>query len=181
MCSSDLGSVAIVASFSTNTRSLKRIRGFRDALADSAHMEIAAKIEKETSAVQMSDVESLLGSFPDLDGIFCASDSDAIAAAEAIQKTGKTGLVKIISIGESPALMKYVRDDVIQVAIARRPYRIGYLSVLVLHNMAKVGIHRAMKILPESGMIDIGTTLVTPTSMDQYREELMNLGIEVAF
>lgn len=175
------GSIAIVASFSTNTRFLKRVRGFRDALADNAHMDIAAKIEKENSAVQMSDVESLLGSHPDLDGIFCVSDSDAIAVAEAIQKTGKTGLVKIISMGESPALMEYVRDDVIQVAIARRPYRIGFLSVLVLHNMAKVGIQRAMKILPESGMIDTGTTLVTPVNIDQYREELTNLGIEVTF
>jgi len=175
------GSIAIVASFSTNTRSLKRVRGFRDALADSTHVEIAAKIEKENNAVQTSDVESLLESYPDLDSIFCTSNSDAIAAAEAIQKTGKTGQVKIISIGESPALMEYVRDDVIQVAIARRPYRIGYLSVLVLHNMAKVGIQRAMKILPESGIIDIGTTLVAPMSIDQYREELMNLGIEVTF
>ena len=175
------GSIAIVASLSTNTRSLKRVRGFRDTLADNTYVEIVAKIEKESSAVQTSDVESLFASHPDLNGIFCVSNSDALATAEAIQKMGKNGQVKIISIGESPALMEYVRDDVIQVAIARRPYRIGFLSVLALHNMAKVGIQRAMKILPESGIIDTGTTLVTPMSIDQYREELTNLGIEVTF
>lgn len=175
------GKIAIVASFSANTRSLKRARGFRDVLADNADMEIAVTMEKENAVVQTSDVESLLYSHPDLDGVFCASDPDAVVTAEAIQKAGKAGQVKIVSIGESSDLMKYVSGNVIQAAVARKPYRIGYSSVLVIHNMAKVGIQNAMKILPESGIIDTGTILVTPTNIDQYREQLMEPGIKVTF
>ena len=175
------GRIAIVASFSANTNSLKRVRGFRDALAENADVEIAAAIQKENDVVQTSDVESLLSSQPDLDGIFCAFGSDAIVTAEAIQKANKAGQVKTVSIGESPGLMKYVQDDVIQATVARKPYRTGYSSILVLHNMAKVGIQNALRILPESGIIDTGTALVTPMSIAQYREELMELGINVTF
>ncbi len=169
------GKIAIVAGFSSDIYSRKRVLGFRDALADNADMEIAATVEKENSVVQASDVEALLVSYPDLDGIFCASDSDAIAVAEAIQQADKAGQIEIVSIGESPGLLKYVKDNVIQATVARKPYRIGYLSILVLHNMAKVGIQNALRILPESGIIDTGIVLVTPMNI---RKQLMELGPE---
>ena len=169
----DGGQIAIVASFSSQAYSLKRVRGFRDVLADNANVEIAATIEKENGVVQTFDVESLLGSHPDLSGIFCASDPDAITTAEAIQKANKVGQVDIVSIGESPGLLKYVQGNVIQATVARKPYRMGYLSVLVLHNMAKVGIQNVLRILPESGTIDTGTVLITPMNIS---EQLIELG-----
>ena len=175
------GRIAIVASFSGNTASLKRVRGFRDILADNGGVEIAAVVEKENDTVQVADVESLLASYPDLDGVLYASDPDGVAVAEAVQKANKAGQVKIVGIGEASGLMKYVQNDVIQVTMARKPYTIGYLSVQVLHNMAKVGISDTLKILPESGIIDTGTALVTPANVLQYREELMELGTKVSF
>ncbi|MFC1714692.1 substrate-binding domain-containing protein [Candidatus Poribacteria bacterium] len=169
------GKIAIVASFASDIDFRKRVLGFRDALADNADMEITATIEKENNVVQTSDVEVLLGSYPDLDGIFCASDSDAIAVAEAVQQADKAGKIDIVSIGESPGLLKYVKDNVIQATVARKPYRIGYLSILVLHNMVKVGIQNALRILPESGIIDTGIVVVTPMNIS---EQLTELGTE---
>ena len=174
------GRIAIVTSFSGSADSLKRVRGFRDVIADNAGIEIVSMAKKENNAVQIADVESLLTSYPYLDGILYTSDLDGVTVAEAVQKVDKAGQIKIVGIGESPDIMTYVQNNVIQLTVARKPYAIGYLSVQVLHNMAKVGISNTLKILPESGMIDTGTALVTPANVLQYREELMKPGTELS-
>lgn len=175
------GEIAIVADLPKSSDSLQRVRGFRDIMDEHADVEIAATLEKESNVVQTPDVESLLRSYPDLDGIFCASDSGGLATAEAVVASSKAGRIKIVCIGESPDIMNYVKDDVIQAAVARKPYRTGYLSVLVLYNMARVGIAKTLMILPKSEIIDTGIVLVTPLNIIQYREQLKNLGIKVKF
>ena len=183
----DEGKVVIVADSSQNSDSIERIRGFEDALSEHAGVEIAATLGKEDDPVQLSDVRSLFSSHQDLDGIFCASDSVSLGVAKAVQKIKmassslKVWQVKIICIGESPDIMSLVQEKVIQAAVARRPYRMGLLSVLVLHNMAKVGITNASMILPESETIDTGVVLVTPLNIIQYREHLEELGAQVKF
>lgn len=175
------GAVAIVADPSVDPDSLQRVRGFRDILAGHAEVAIAATLEKESGVTQLSDVESLLKAHPELNGVFCASDASSLATAEAVQKASKVGQVKIVCIGESPGVMKFVRDDVIQAAVVRKPYKMGFLSVLVLCNMAKVGIPNTLMILPKSEIIDTGIALVTPMNIIQYREQLQKLGIKVEF
>ena len=175
------GRIAIVASFSSKTASLKRVRGFSDVLAHNINVDIVATLEEENNLVQTSDVVSLLDSYPDLDGIFYASNSDGIAIGESLKKADKAGRVKAVGIGESSDLMEYIKSDVIQATVARTPYVIGYLAILVLHNMAVVGIPNALKILPESRMIDTGIVLVTRENIPQYREQLTESGAKVSF
>lgn len=175
------GKVAIVGHSPSNPDSLQRIRGLKDILAEHSDVEIAVTMERESGIIQASDMESLLGSQPDLDGIFCVSGASGIAAAEAVQKAGKVERIKIVCIGESPDIMKFVRDKVIQAAVVRNPYRIGYLSVLVLHNMVRVGVANTLRILPKSEIIDTGIILVTPLNIIQYREQLRRLGVKVEF
>ncbi len=173
------GKIAIVADRSANSDSLERVRGFRDTLAEHADMEIAWQLEAD--AIQVTDVESRLETSPDLDGIFCASDSPGVAVAEAVQGDNNMDGIKIVCTGESSEVMRLVRDKAIQAAVARKPYRMGYLSVLVLYNMARVGIENTLLILPKSEMIDTGIAMVTPVNIPQYREQLKNLGIKVDF
>ena len=174
------GKVAILTDPSA-IESLQRTQGFRDVLAEHASVEVAAMIEKGGSAIQEADVDSLLNLHPDLSGIFCTSDTGGIATARAVQKANKAGKVNVICIGESSDVVKYVWDNVIQVAVSRRPYKMGYLSVLVLHNMARTGINNALMILPKSKMIDPGVVLITPSNVAQYIEDLKKLGIKVQF
>jgi len=175
----DKGKIAVVADLSDNPDSLERVRGFRDTLAEHTNIEIAWQLEKE--AVQSADVESRLKTSSDLNGIFCASDSAGVAAGESVRNIGKVGQIKIVCTGESSNAMKLVRDNVIQAMVARKPYRTGYISVLVLYNMARVGVDNALLILPSSEIIDTGIFMVTPTSIAPYREYLKSLRIKVDF
>jgi ribose transport system substrate-binding protein len=173
------GRIAIVADASTNPDSLERMRGFRDTLAEYADIEIIWQLEE--NPIQVTDVEARLKASTDLNGIFCASNSAGIAVAEAVDKINKMEEIKIICVGESSEVMKLIRDKAIQAAVARRPYRMGYLSVLVLCNMAKVGVDNALLILPKSEMIDTGIVIVTPANVVQYSEHLESLGIKLDF
>ena len=175
------GKVAIVADFSQNPDTLQRVRGFKDILGEYTDVKIIATLEEENGIVQAADVESLLRSYPDLDSIFCVSDSSGLAVAEAIKILNKAGQINVVCIGESPDIMKRVQENVIQAAIARKPYRMGYISVLVLHNMARAGVNNTLMILPKSEIINTGIILVTPMNIIQYREQLKNLGIKVKF
>jgi ribose transport system substrate-binding protein len=173
------GKAIIVTDSSSNTDSLQRIRGFRDILAEYDGMEIIATLEKGNSLIQPDDVISLMESIPVVDAIFCTSDESGIAAAEAVKRINKVEQIKIVCMGESLEIIRYVQDGVIQAAVARRPYRMGYLSTLVLHNMAKVGVINTMRILPSSEIIDTGIVVVIPLNIDQYLEELNELGIKI--
>lgn len=177
----DNDETAILGNSAKNPDALERVIGFRDILAEYISLNVNATIDEDDSIIQSDSVESLLNSNRQITGLFCVSDSSSIAAAQAVQKLNKVGEIKIVSISESEDIMSFVRDGVIQAAVIRKPYRIGYLSVLALHNMARVGIENAMMIMPKSEMIDTGIAVIDASNIDQYREQLKELGIRVKF
>jgi len=175
------GKVAIIGDSTENSDLLQRVIGFRDVLSEYISLETIATIIEKDAPIQASEVEMLLDSIPDIDGLFCVSDLSGISAAEALKKINKVGHVKLVCIGESERVMSMVKDGIIQVAIARKPYRIGYLGVLALYNMAKVGVNYALMIMPETEIVDTGVIVVTPQNIAQYVEELKELGIKTSF
>lgn len=177
---SNKGKVAIISD-SSDPDCLQRIQGFRDIMEDYKDVKIVGNSGGGSKFAWTSQLESIIKSTPDLNGIFCVSDTAGVAAAEAVMKENKSDIIKIVCIGESSDILKLIQDNVIQAAISRRPYRIGYLSVLVLHNMVKAGIKNTLMILPKSEIIDTGVTIITPSNVIQYYEELTKLGIKPRF
>jgi len=168
---------------------LQRVQGFKDMMAEHENVEVAITLEKQYDTIQTDDIESMLGidgttgkpSNPEINGIFCISDSIGLVVAKALKKANKTEQIKIVCIGESPEIMKAVSKNSIQVAISRRPYRLGYSCVLVLYDMIKAGINNTLMILPKSEIIDPGVVVVTPSTIGEYREQLIKRGIKVKF
>lgn len=169
------GKVAIISD-SSNSDCLQRIQGFRDIIADNKEVKIVEPPGTRVKFAWTSQLESIINSVPELNGIFCVTDTAGISTASAVIEKNKVGKIKIVCIGESKDILKLIQDNVIQAAISRRPYRIGYLSVLVLHNMVKAGIKNTLMILPKSEIIDTGVTIITPSNVIQYYEELTKLG-----
>jgi ribose transport system substrate-binding protein len=167
----------------------QRIQGFRDIINEHENIGIISVLEKPYDSITTNDIESLLGldnsfgkpTVPNVKGIFCVSDSIGIATAKALKKANISDQLKVVCIGESPEVMKAVQENIIQVAISRRPYRLGYSSVLVLHNMIKSGINNTLIILPKSEIVDPGVVIVTPSNIDEYKEQLSKLGIKPRF
>jgi ribose transport system substrate-binding protein len=169
---------------------LQRVQGFKDAIAEHENVSVDVTLDKPYSYIQPADIGSMLGidgkttgkpANPEINSIFCASDSIGLVVAKALKKANKTEQIKIVCIGESVDVMKAVSENLIQVAISRRPYRLGYSCVLVLHNMIKAGINNTLTILPKSEIIDPGVVVLTPSNIDEYREQLIKRGIKVKF
>ena len=171
------GKVAIISD-SSDSDCLQRIQGFRDIMADNKEVKIVEPPGTTSKFAWTSQLESVINSIPDLNGIFCVTDTAGIATASAVVRENKIDKIKIVCIGESRDILKLIQDNVIQAAISRKPYRIGYLSVLVLHNMVKAGIKNTLMILPKSEIIDTGVTIITPSNVIQYYEELTKLGVK---
>jgi ribose transport system substrate-binding protein len=74
--------------------------------------------------------------------------------------------------------LELVKAGAVKGLVGQRPYDMGYLSVLVLYNMVKVGVENTLKILPkvvrEDGtvdyIIDTGVDVVTEENVDQFYE-----------
>ncbi|HGJ65297.1 TPA: sugar ABC transporter substrate-binding protein, partial [bacterium] len=163
---------------------LQSVQGFKDMFAENKGFKISKILEKDYRTIQPEDIEIWIGnsrSNLEINGIFCVSDSIGLATAKTIEKMGKSGQIKIVCIGESMEIMKLVKQNVIQVAISRRPYRLGYSSVIVLQNMIKAGIRDTLMILPKSEMIELGVVTVTPSNIDDYRKQLLKWGIKTEF
>jgi ribose transport system substrate-binding protein len=161
---------------------LQRVQGFKDAIAEHENVSY--------DTIQPADIESMLGIDgkttgkpinPEINSIFCVSDSIGLTVAKVVKKANKSEQIKVVCIGESPDIMKAVSENSIQVAISRRPYRLGYSCVLVLHNMIKAGINNTLMILPKSEIIDPGVVVLTPSNIGGYREQLIKRGIKVKF
>ena len=183
------GKIAIVTDPSVPDL-LQRVQGFKDIMVEHDNIDIPVVLEKQYDAIQPADIKSMLGmdntatgkpAYPDIKGIFCVSDSIGVVTAKALKEINMAEKIKVVCIGESPDIMKAVSENVIQAAISRRPYRVGYSCVLILHNMIRAGISNTLMILPKSEIIDLGVVVVTPSNIVEYREQLIKLGIKAKF
>jgi len=171
------GNIAIITDPSVPDY-VQRVQGFKDIINEHEKINVVSVVDVNTD-----NIESLFSAdnVSPIKGIFCVSDEIGIATAKAIKKANKIGQIKVVSIGESSEIINTVKENIIQIAISRRPYRLGYSSVLILHNMIKAGINNTLAILPKSEIIDPGVVIVTPSNIDEYREQLLRLGVKPRF
>ncbi|MGB9598069.1 MAG: substrate-binding domain-containing protein [Candidatus Poribacteria bacterium] len=158
---------------------VQRVQGFKDIINEHEKISVTSVVD-----INNNKIESLFdANNPSLNikGIFCVSDDIGIATVKTIKKADKINQIKVICIGESPEVIKAVKENIIQIAISRRPFRVGYSCVLVLYDMIKVGVNNTLAILPKSEIIDPGIIIVTSSNVDEYREQLSKLGIKMRF
>lgn len=158
---------------------VQRVQGFKDIITEHEKISVVSVIDNNENRIEsLFDTNN---SSLNIKGIFCVSDDIGIATAKAIKKANKINQMKVVCIGESSELINAVKDNIIQIAISRRPFRVGFSCVLVLYDMIKVGINNTLAILPKSEIIDPGVIVVTPSNVDEYREQLSRLGIKARF
>lgn len=170
------GRIAIVSD-SIKPDLLQRIYGIKDTIADQEGIKLLSARDNEHGVFWSSKIEDLLTLEPHVDGIICVSDDASLNVLSKFQDKQ----TKLVCIGESPELIKHIESGDIDIVISRRPYAIGYLTVLVLQNMIRAGMQNALLMLPESGIIDPKIAIINPSNVIQYRDELTKFGIKPDF
>jgi len=178
------GKVVIGTGSLTAMNSLQRIQGFKDAIEGTEIEVLDILNDEEDGARALSLAESALNAHPDLDAFFGVYAYNGPSQALAVKNAGKVGKVKIVCFDTTPDILQYVKEGVINATMGQRPYMMGYLSVVVLYLMNKIGVTNTLMMLPKANgdyIIDTGVDVVTPDNLDEYLKMVEKLGIPIKF
>jgi len=112
-----------------------RVRGFKEALASHADIQIVAELSSEgkrDKAVRV--MEDLMQSHADLTGIFAINDDTALGALAAIESAGKVGTIQIVGYDATPEARSKIAARAIYGDVIQNPRRIGELTVQAVHD-----------------------------------------------
>ncbi len=141
-----------------------RKRGFKEALAAEARLEVVAEQPANSErALAMNVMENMLTARPALAAVFATSDQMALGALEAIQVRRSGARVKLVSFDAGREVLNLIRQGKVDAVIAQRPFQMGRLSVeAALKAIARQPVER---------VIDTGTALITRQNVDSFQVE----------
>ena len=107
-----------------------RLRGFRDAVAKSPGITIAASQPANWERDQGFNVfQNMLQAHGDIDTVFAANDLMALGAIEAIAAAGKTGKIRVIGFDALDDAKKAIEAGTMEASVAQFPYEMGKAAV----------------------------------------------------
>lgn len=142
-----------------------RIRGFEDAIASEAGMEIltveACNSDMLTGTQKAQD---MLKAYPDMTAIFGSEGTGAVAAGKVLEEQGLSGSVTVIGFDDTAECLDYIRQGVVWGTIVQKPDFMGRKAVELL---TRINNGEAI----EETIIDSGVTLVTSKNVETYKTE----------
>ncbi|MGQ9850614.1 MAG: ABC transporter substrate-binding protein [Aggregatilineaceae bacterium] len=107
-----------------------RAVGFQEVIAQYPEMEfVGMEYCLDDATVAAEQVSAVLQREPDLAGIFGVNVFSAQGAGNAVKAAGLQGAVQIVSYDATKDAMENLRNDVVTMVLAQKPYDMGYLAV----------------------------------------------------
>jgi ribose transport system substrate-binding protein len=108
----------------------QRGQGFMDGIAEYPDMEVIGMDYNGDNASTAADqTAAVLQREPDLAGIFGVNVFSATGAGNAVKNAGLEGAVEVIAFDATKDAIENLRDGVVSMVIAQKPYDMGYLGV----------------------------------------------------
>ncbi len=127
-----------------------RVRGFEDAVQQFAGLQIVARRngggDREVAQQTTAD---LLGSFPDIQGIFAINDPTALGVLAALENRGRTDIVVVGFDGDPEALAVLAKGSPLKADVEQNPAEIGITMIDVIHR------HLSGQQVPESTLVGV--------------------------
>jgi ribose transport system substrate-binding protein len=122
--------VAILEGIPGHETGDSRLRGFRDAVANSSAITIVASQPANWERDQGFNVfQNMLQAHPDIDAVFAASDLMALGAIEAIAAAGKTGKIRVVGFDALDDAKKAIAAGTMDASVAQFPSEMGKIAV----------------------------------------------------
>jgi ABC-type sugar transport system substrate-binding protein len=155
------GKVAIITGQETAASIADRVQGAQEAF-DACGLEVVAKINGEHSREGgLRAMEDILASNPDVPGVFCINDNEALGAVEALKAAGMMADVKVVGFDANPDAITSILAGDMSATIAQAPANMGRFGVAWSMNYLM-----GLEVPP---LIDTGTTLVTADNAASFQ------------
>ncbi|MDH6137537.1 ribose transport system substrate-binding protein [Kitasatospora sp. MAA4] len=176
------GQVVVLVGSLTASNAVQRIQGFEDALKGSDVKVIQKISDGMDQSKALSNAENAFQTNPDVNGIYGVFSYDGPAAGQAVQSSGKTGKIKIVSDDSDPQTLDFIKKGVIQASILQQPYQQGYTGAYLLAALKVLGEDATMNLVKpylesDGTTLSSGVGVVTQANLTDYQSLLTKLGI----
>lgn len=120
--------VAVIEGMAGNVSGMSRRDGFLDTVKDKLNV-VASQPGNWDRALANNITTNILQAHPDLAGLYCANDTMALGAAEAIAAAGKEGKIILIGTDAIPEAKEAVKAGRMTGTVAQFPFEMGVLAV----------------------------------------------------
>lgn len=136
----------------------------------------------DDTAVAIQVLTDVTRRYPNLDGWFASGGWPLFAPVNTVVNAlgGMEKAQSLLTVGFDtlPPELELIKANAWKGLVGQRPYDMGYLSVVVLYNMYKIGVDKTLQLLPqvtlEDGsvdyIIDTGVDVVTKDNVDEFFE-----------
>ncbi len=136
------GEVAIIEGAAGNKSGNDRRDGFKAVVARNPQLKLVASQPANWDRMQALNVATnLLQRFPRLRAIYCANDTMALGAVQAVINAGKKGQVIVVGTDGIPEAVQAVKEGRLAATIAQDPAGIGAESLRLLVQALKIPRH----------------------------------------
>lgn len=150
--------------------SILRSDGLKDAIAatDGKVELLDQQVANHDASQAMAAVENWIALYGDeIDGIFCSSDTMAVAAAEALKNAGMEGTVLVTGFDGTKAAWDCIREGSMYSTIFNDGYMVGYYAAAYAY-AAKVGTLDVKTMDQAARMFCTKVALVTAENVEEY-------------
>ena len=122
--------VAILEGIPGHETGDSRLRGFKNAVANSPGISIVASQPANWERDQGFNVfQNMLQAHPEIDSVFACSDLMALGAIEAIAAAGKTGTIRVVGFDALDDAKKAIAAGTMAASVAQFPAEMGRVAV----------------------------------------------------
>jgi ribose transport system substrate-binding protein len=154
------GDVVAISGSLTAANTQQRIAGFEQC-AGSGVKVVQTLNDNQDVATAVSDIQAALQANPNIKGVYAVYSYDGGAAGQAVQASGDTGKVTIVSDDGESNTVADVKSGLIAASILQRPYYQGYMLAYVLAADKALGQSATMALVKPYFDSSGGNTLST--------------------
>lgn len=100
---------------------------------------VTTQASGEDQQKALSVTQSILNSYPDVNGIFALASTIFPGSAEAVQQAGDTGKVAVVGLSTPNEMKPYMKSGVVKADVLWNPIDLGYMALYAAHDILKSG------------------------------------------
>jgi len=175
------GKIFVLEGMLGNTASIDRVAGLELALEEYPDIEVVAQDTANWASTEAQTlVETWLNQYPDVAGIWCANDSMATGAMQALDNAGLLGKVGVTGIDANNDIVEAIKAGTATATVSSNGYLQGGYTLAICY-AAWAGLIDPAELPIEYREFATPATLITSENVDDYIAEYIDATPEFDF